>query len=85
MRGSMESYPGAAVERAMKLQEVILRPLACFRILTVARIPTTGVSYAANEETIRRIGEGMACIDEVQSRRCSRLAPHRGRESTATP
>ena len=28
MRGSMESYPRAAVERAMKVQEVILRAMA---------------------------------------------------------
>ena len=28
MRGSMESYPRAAVERAMKIQEVILRAIA---------------------------------------------------------
>ena len=28
MRGSMESYPRAAVERAMKVQEVILRAIA---------------------------------------------------------
>jgi Homeodomain-like domain len=28
MRGSVESYPRAAVERAMKVQEVILRAMA---------------------------------------------------------
>ena len=28
MQGSMESYPRAAVERAMKTQEVILRAMA---------------------------------------------------------
>src|SRR6201987_2064208 len=75
MQRSMESYPRAAVERAMKVQEVILRAMAK-RITWWQAAEILGISDRQMRRWHRRYEK--LGYDGLRDRRCGHPSPRRG-------